>query len=134
MRRIFVPLLLAIIIAAIFLSLLIIHSMIGNAKRRAPLAVAPLRIGNIEYRVPNTIETEGFVEAWDMKPTNGPVMLWHKKMYSTLKLPMLLMETDVQLVFITNMVVGPNSNELTIINEKANHYILNFNSRKVRRM
>lgn len=104
--------------------------MTSNAKRKAPPAIKPVVVGGIEYRVPNTIQTEGVVEAWT---TNGPTLIWQKKIYSTLKLPGFLMETDVQLNFITNMTVGPGPGELSIANEKGQQYILNTSSREVRR-
>ena len=100
------------------------------AKRKAPPRVPPVIIGNMEYRVPNTIATEGVVEAWD---TNSHKMLWNLKIYSTLKFPSFFMETDVQFNFITNMTVGPASEELTIGNERGKYYILNTKSRKAGR-
>jgi hypothetical protein len=104
--------------------------MTSNAKRKAPPSIAPVVIGTNEFRVPNTIQTEGIVEAWN---AGGSTLLWQKKIYSTLKLPGILMETDVRLNFITNMTVGPGPEELSIANEKGQHYILNTSSRKVHR-
>src|SRR5436190_617196 len=96
-------------------------SRTAAGKRKAPPILKPVLIGSVEYRVPNTIETEGIVEAWSTIP---PKLLWKGKIYSTLKFPALLMETDVQLNFIANVTVGPSTNELTIANEKGARYIL----------
>jgi hypothetical protein len=100
------------------------------AKRKAPPPVKSVVIANVEYRVPNTIEAEGLIEAWS---TSTQKLLWKKKIYSTLKLPPLLMETDVQYNFITNMTAGPARNELTIVNEKGRRYTVDTVSRKIRR-
>src|SRR5438045_3810768 len=94
----------------------VVLSKTAAGKRKAPPTIKPGRIGSLEYRVPNTIETEGIVEAWRTDP---PKLLWKRKIYPTLKLTWLVMETDVQLNFITNMTVGPDTNELTIANEKG---------------
>jgi hypothetical protein len=104
--------------------------MTSNAKRKAPPAIKPVVIGGIEYRVPNTIQTEGVVEAWS---ADDHTLIWQKKIYSTMKFPGFLMETDVQLNFITNMIIGPDPAELSIANEKGQQYILNTRTRKVRR-
>ena len=101
-----------------------------HLKRKAPPSITPVVIGTNEFRVPNTIQTEGIVEAWNV---GGRTLLWQKKIYSTPKLPGFLMETDVQYNFITNMTVGPDPDELSIANEKGQQYILNTSSRKVRR-
>src|SRR5437762_206506 len=74
-------------------------SRTAAAKRKAPPTIKPIIIGTVEYRAPNTIESEGIVEAWSV---TGPKLLWKRKIYPTLKLPSLLMETDVQLNFVTN--------------------------------
>ncbi len=100
------------------------------AKRKAPPPIKPVIIADVEYRVPNTIETEGVVEAWTTNPSR---LLWKQSIYSTWKYPPFLKETDVQLVFITNMVTGPANNELTIADEKGNQYILNTTSHKTTR-
>ena len=100
----------------------------GAAKRRAPPPIKPVIIGSVEYRVPNTVESEGVVQAWD---TNSQKLLWKRKIYSTAKLPSFLKETDVQLNFITNMIAGPAANELTIFDERGRRYILDTLSRKV---
>jgi hypothetical protein len=112
-------------IAAVALSRTIVAG-----KRKAPPTIKPVIIGSVEYRVPNTIETEGIVEAWN---TNPQKLLWKRKIYPTLKFPSLLKETDVQLNFITNMITGPATNELTVVNEKGGQYILNTASQKVTR-
>ena len=104
--------------------------MTSNAKRKAPPSITPVVIGTNEFRVPNTIQTEGIVEAWNV---GGRTLLWQEKIYSTIKLPGFLMETDVQCNFITNMTIGPGPDELSIVNEKGRQYILNTSSRKVRR-
>lgn len=116
-------------VAVVLLSFCLVAT-VAYAKRKAPPSIPPLRIGSVEYRVPNTIETEGIVEAWNAA---GGTMLWHRKIYSTIKLPGFLMETDVQCNFITNMSIGPGPDELTIANEKGRQYILNTGSKKVRR-
>ena len=112
------------------IALLAFTRFAGAAKRKAPPRIKPVIIGSVEYRVPNTIETEGIVEAWN---TNSQRLLWKRKIYPTLKFPSMLMETDVQLNFITNMAIGPSTNELTIANEKGRQYILNTLSQTVKR-
>lgn len=100
------------------------------AKRGRPPVVKPVQIAGVEYRAPNTYSTEGVVEAWSINPQK---LLWKRKIYLTLKLPRLLMETDAQYNFITNITAGPATNELTIANEKGRQYILDTTSQKVRR-
>ena len=100
------------------------------AKRGRPPVVKPVQIAGIEYRAPNTYTTEGVVEAWNI---NSQKLLWKRKIYLTLKLPGLLIETDAQYNFITTMTAGPATNELTIANEKRRQYILDTASQKVTR-
>ena len=90
----------------------------GGAAKRGPRPdVPPVVIAGIEYRAPNTVETEGCIEAWDTKSNK---MLWRKKVYFTVKIP--LLEQDVQWVFIKSMAVGPSGNELIIVNESGHRY------------
>lgn len=96
-------------------------------KRVPAPKVAPILLNEVEYRVPNTVETEGVVQAWDKKSEKK---LWEKKVYSTRKSPFL--ETDVQWVFIESMTLGAKTNELVIVNEKKKTYTLNIVSKRVK--
>lgn len=120
----------AILLCAGGIAAVALSGTAATAKRKAPPAIKPVIIGSVEYRVPNTVETEGLVEAWS---TIAPKLLWKRKIYPTPKLPALVMETDAQFNFITNMTAGPTTNELTIANEKGGRYILDTASQKVRR-
>lgn len=120
----------AILLCAGAIAAVALSGTAAAGKRKAPPTIKPVTIGSVEYRVPNTVETEGIVAAWN---TNPPKLLWKRKIYPTPKLPALLMETDAQFNFITNMTAGPATNELTIANEKGAQYILDTASQKVRR-
>ena len=81
--------------------------------------------------MPNDISSEGIVEAWDIATGR---LLWKRRIYISLKVPSLLLETDVQLNFIQSMTSGPTGNDLTIVNEKGRKYILNVVSRTVKKV
>jgi hypothetical protein len=90
----------------------------GAAKKRGPPPkVPPVLIAGIEYRAPNTYDTEGCIEAWDIKSKK---ILWRKKVYFTMKIP--LSEEDNQWTFIKSMAAGPSGKELIIVNEAGNRY------------
>lgn len=94
----------------------------SRAKRgRAPV-VPPVEIGGVEYRAPNTVDTEGCIEAWD---TRTDTLLWRKKVYHTLWIP--FTEEDTQWVFIKSMTVGPSGNELIVVNEDGGTYKVKTN-------
>jgi hypothetical protein len=94
----------------------------SRAKRgRAPV-VPPVEVGGIEYRAPNTVDTQGCIEAWDIRTHT---LLWRKKVYHTLWIP--FEEEDVQWVFIKSMTVGPSGNELIVVNENGSTYKVKTN-------
>jgi hypothetical protein len=95
----------------------------GAAKRRSPARINPIQIRGLEFRAPNNFDSEGIVEAWDMQTKN---LLWRKKIYFSLKMPL----TEDQGNFMRSMTNGPSTNELTIVNERGGHYILDTASRK----
>jgi hypothetical protein len=97
----------------------------GKSKRHAPVKVIPIHIGTTEYRVPNTIRTEGVVEAWDLRANK---LVWRKRVYRSLKLPFL----EDQFNFIVSVTNGPAKGEITILNERGKSYILDVTTQKVR--
>jgi hypothetical protein len=119
----------AIIVCIMALLSGFIMNFFGNAKREAPRPVTPVFLSGVRYEVPNTVDEEGIVEAWDV---SSNALRWKSKIYSTLKWPGFIMETDVQFNFITNLVAGPAANELTVKNEKGREYILDTTTRRVR--
>jgi hypothetical protein len=94
----------------------------ASAKRGPRPVVSPIEIAGIEYRAPNTAETEGVIEAWDIK---SHTLLWRKKVYHTLWIPFL--EEDNQWVFIKNMTVGSSGSKLIIVNEAGRRYVVKVN-------
>ena len=96
------------------------------AKRGKRPVVNPIVIGSVEFRAPNTVETEGCVEAWD---TMSKKMLWRQKVYHRLWIP--LLEEDNQWNFIKSMTIGATTNELVIVNEEGGQFNLNTSSRKI---
>ncbi len=89
----------------------------GAAKRGRRPMVSPVEIAGVEYRAPNTVETEGCVEAWDM---NSQTLLWRKQVYHSLKIP--LLEEDNQWIFIKSMVPSKSGDELVVVNESGRRY------------
>ena|SRR6266478_10189565 len=106
---------------------IVLMTITSAAKRGKRPIVKPVQIAGIEYRVPNTVKSQGVVEAWQ---TN--TLLWRKKVYHTLWVP--LLEEDNQWNFIKSMSVGSSTNELVIINEEGAQFILNTVNRKVTRV
>ena len=129
-RRVIIAIGAILLLCADAIVLLDFSSPVVAAKRKAPAPIKPVIIAGIEYRVPNKMETEGIVEAWNITPRK---LLWTREIYLTLKFPSFVMETDTQLNFITSLTVGPATNELTIVNEKGKRYILDTNSRIITR-
>src|SRR5207247_7025695 len=99
----------------------------GAPKRGKRPVVNPVRIAGIEYRAPNTIDSQGIVEAWQ---TNK--LLWRKKVYHPLWVP--LLERDNQWNFINSMTIGSSTNDLVIDNEEGARFILNTVTRTVTRV
>jgi hypothetical protein len=73
----------------------------------------------VEYRAPNTFNTEGYIEAWDVKSKR---LLWRKKAYYTWIVP--FAEGDNQWVFIKSMTLGHSGDELIVVNEEGRTYIV----------
>jgi hypothetical protein len=94
------------------------------AKRTAPKEVVPLRVGDVEYRVPHFSHT-GCIEAWDVKHGR---MLWRKQIYVIRydAVP----EKDVQDIFITS--IEMKEKILLIKNERDSEYELNLESLEVK--
>ena len=93
----------------------------GGAAKRAPKPVVPpVEIAGVQYRAPNTFETEGCVEAWD---TKSQTLLWRKKVYYSVKIPFL--EEDVQWVFIKSMTLSKSGDGLIVVNEAGRQYTVN---------
>lgn len=67
------------------------------------------------------------MQAWDLKTDK---LLWRKKIYSSLKLPLV----EDQVNFISSMTNGPSVGELTIVNERGGEFTLDTTSRKVTRV
>ena len=112
--------LLLTVVACFLLAIAIVFLMDNyDAKRKHPLLVPPVRIAGVEYRVPNGIESQGVVEAWDI---NTGRLLWTKKVYRTYTIPFL--ESDTQWVFIKSLTVGPATNTLIVINERGQKYMV----------
>src|SRR6266851_2592289 len=103
-RRVIIAIGAILLLCADAIVLLDFSSPVVAAKRKAPAPIKPVIIAGIEYRVPNKMETEGIVEAWNITPRK---LLWTREIYLTLKFPSFVMETDTQLNFITSLTVGP---------------------------
>jgi len=91
---------------------------VSSAKRGPKPKVPPVEIAGVEYRAPNTVETEGCIEAWD---TKSKTLLWRKKVYYTLKIP--FVEEDNQWDFIKSMTPGNSGRDLIIVNEMGRRYV-----------
>ena len=111
------------LVAVLVISLVTGHT----AKRGRPPLVKPVTVAGVEYRAPNTYSSEGIIEAWD---SNTKKLLWRKKIYLTLHIP-LLVEEDNQWNFIRFMTNGPTTNALSIVSENGRRYILDTASQKV---
>lgn len=96
---------------------------IAWAKRSPPEPVAPVKSGNIEYRVDH--RQMGCVEAWDLEHKE---MLWRRQIYTVRYQPDL--ERDVQDVFITAIELKDKT--LTVKNERQSAYALDLDSLDVK--
>jgi hypothetical protein len=82
------------IILLLSLLALVVGSLLfprASAKRGSRPVIPPIQIYGVEYRAPNTAETEGVIEAWDAK---SHTLLWKKRVYHTFKIP--FVEEDAQ--------------------------------------
>jgi hypothetical protein len=119
----------------IFTSLVMVSTLLfvattAFAKRAPPAEVAPVRQGDLEYRVRHHTGREylpGFVEAWDTSK-NG--LVWHRQIYVIRRNPDL--EGDIQDVFITGMKLLPDRNVLEITNEAGGVFELNLETLAVK--
>ena len=98
-------------------------SSVAFGKRSAPEVVAPLRQGEVEFRVPHT--QMGCVEAWDIKREQ---LIWRRQVY-VVKYNVSL-ERDVQDVFIQS--VELKSNTLVVKSERKSEYQLDLDSLDVK--
>jgi hypothetical protein len=93
---------------------------VGSSAKRGPRPkVPPVEINGVEYRAPNTVETEGCIEAWSAK---SKTLLWRKKIYYTWKIP--FAEEDAQWDFIKSMTPGNSGRDLIIVNETGRRYVV----------
>jgi hypothetical protein len=84
---------------------------VAEAKRGPEPVVPPLKVGDVEIRVPNDIENMGVVEVWD---SNSEKKLKDIRVYEVIILP--VMETDLQWVFIKSIAMDGES--LVVVDEK----------------
>jgi hypothetical protein len=92
------------------------------AAKRGPVAkVQPLIVDEIEYRVNNSGEKVGVIEAWNK--TSG-IKLWEKQVYSYLMDPFL--ERDVQWVFITSLSLDNSKRMIRVSNEKGDIFFVDL--------
>lgn len=89
----------------------------SHAKRGPRPLVGPVQLDGVEFRAPNTGQTEGYVEAWDV---NSRKFLWRRKVYFSPWIP--LLEPDNQWVFITSMTIDSSNKELIVVNERGKSY------------
>jgi hypothetical protein len=118
MKRKLIVVLSTVFLCMVALAVGILSRVGGAAKRKRAAVVPPVEIAGVQYRAPNTVETEGCVEAWDAK---SQTFLWRKKIYSTLKIPFIF-EEDNQWVFIKSMVPSKGGDEVIIVNEAGRQY------------
>ncbi len=93
------------------------------AKRSPPVKVAPLKAGEIEYRVNH--DQMGCVEAWDVAHQE---MLWRRQIYVVRFLPDL--ERDVQDIYIRSIEL--RDGHLIVKNERGSEYQLSLDSLAVK--
>ena len=93
------------------------------AKRSPPAEVAPVKAGDVTYRVEH--DQMGCVEAWD---TAQNEMLWRRQIYVVKYVAGL--ERDVQDVFITSIELKDKT--LTVTNERESVYELDLRSLEVK--
>ena len=109
-----------IAVIALVLSCLLVSEAL--AKRAPPEIVAPVRSGDIEFRVPHS--QLGFVEAWDIKRDQ---LVWRRQIYVVKY--MVDLERDVQDVFIRSIELKDNA--LRVKNERQSEYRLDLDSLEV---
>src|SRR5947207_2242940 len=90
-----------------------------SAKRGPKPQVAPVHIAGLEVRAPNTPDTEGIVEVWNL---SGTTVQWTQRVYRTLHDP--LLEQDVQWDFIKSMTASPEGNRVSIVTERGRKYVV----------
>jgi hypothetical protein len=110
-------------IAILMIALSLLSSSVALAKRAPPDDVAPVRSGDIEFRVPHS--QMGCVEAWDVKRDE---LIWRRQIY-VVKYTVGL-ERDVQDVFIQSVEIKGNT--LLIKNERKSAYQLDLDSLDVK--
>jgi hypothetical protein len=106
---------------------LLFFSPVAYAKRGPKPVVPPIQVNGIEFRAPNSPESEGMIEAWD--PTSNR-LLWSRRVYRNMKDP--LAEQDVQWVFIKSMSIAPNNQQLVIADERGRTHLVNIKPPVVR--
>ena len=110
-----------------FLFLLICCGGIAFAKRGAPKPVAPVSVGELEYRACYDVDHLGSVEVWDLKTHSqiGSILVYKTKYLSR-------MERDVQWVFITKLEV--HGNDMLVVNERGDSYRVDLRTKRVTRV
>jgi len=89
--------------------------------------IEPIQVEGIEYRIPNTVEKMGIVQAFKI---GAEKPLWEQKIYNVYVFSGLLgLEEDVQWIFISS--VDLFDGKLHITNEAGNQYYLSPESREV---
>ncbi len=78
MKRAWIITLGVLTLSLVALGIAILVGAGAMAKRGPRPDVPPVEIAGTEYRAPNTVETEGCIEAWDVK---ARTLLWRKKVY-----------------------------------------------------
>ncbi len=85
------------------------------AKRGPAPKVKPLNYRQLQFRAPNTLETMGWVQAWDRKTGQ---MVWDHRVYTITIDPD--MEEDVQWKFITSLKI--RGGKLLVENENGEKF------------
>ena len=94
------------------------------AKRGAPSPVAPVRVGDLEYRASVSSRCPGCVEIWDISR--------HRQVETIVvyRIPYKFwLEQDVQWKFITKLEV--HGNDLLVLNEKGDSYRVDLATKRV---
>lgn len=110
-------------ITALALVFSLLLTAVAWAKRSPPEPVAPLKSGNVEYRIDHS--KMGTVEAWDL---THKAMLWRKQIYVVKFQPDL--EKDIQDVYITTIQLKDKA--LLIANERKSEYSLDLTTLEVK--
>lgn len=100
---------------------LLFFSSVTHAKRGPKPVAPPIKVNGIEFRAPNSPESEGVIEAWD--PTSNK-LLWSRRVYRNLKNP--LVEEDVQWVFIKTMSLAANNQEIIVTDERGRTHLISI--------